>query len=191
VRSWWNGKRLVLIVVTQDGAAVASEVRDRARGKCTACRRGFTVYAGGEYPRRVFQPDVVARVVAAHAVGAHSAAAAAASAGASATSARRWTRWVAALIAVGELTAIAAQLDAESVHGAGIAGFNGDGVRAMATRALSALESLGEALIHTGAKLVSATGLGRLLEWQFREHGVWVPLTARAAGASPRMVIQR
>ncbi len=192
MRSWWDGKRRVLIVVpAQDGKAVASEVRDRARGKCTACRHGFTVYAAGDYPHRVYQPDVVAHVVAAHTIGAQGAAAAAASAGASATSTRRWTRWIATLIDVGELMAIAAQLDAESVHGAGISGFNGDGVRAIVARALSAMEALGKALLHTGAKLVSMTGLGRLLEWQFMAHRVWVPLIGRDADASPRMVIQR
>lgn len=182
---------MLIVVPAQDGEAVASEVRDRARGKCTACRHGFTVYAAGDYPHRVYQPDVVAHVVAAHAIGAQGAAAAAASAGASATSARRWTRWVAALIDVGDLMAIAAQLDAESVHGAGLSGSSGHGVRALATRALIAMEALGKALICTGAKLASVTGLGRLLEWQFVAHRVWVSLAGRGADASPRMVIQR
>ena len=192
MRSWWDGTRRVLIVVPAPaGDAVASEVRTRARGKCTACRHGFTVYAAGEYPRRVYQPDVVARVVAAHAIGAQGAAAAGARAGASATSARRWTRWLAALIDVGALLAIAAQLDAESAHGAGLAGSSGHGVRALASRALSAMEALGKALVQTGVRLASVTGLGRLLEWQFVAHRVAVPLTGRGAAASPRMVIQR
>jgi hypothetical protein len=180
----------LIVVPAQDGNAVGNEVRDRARGKCTACRHGFTVYAAGDYPHRVYQPDVVAQVVAAHVIGGQGVAVAAASAGASATSARRWTRWIAALIDVGELMAIAAQLDAESVHGAGISGCSGHGVRAMAARALIAMEALGKALIQTGAKLASVTGLGRLLEWQFIAHGVLAPLTGRGA-ASPRMVIQR
>ena len=192
MRSWWNGKRRVLIVVpTHDGASVVSEMRDRSRGKCTACRHGFTVYAAGDYPHRVYQPDVVAHVVAAHAIGAQGAAAAAASADASATSARRWTRWIAALVDVGELMGIAAQLDSESVHGAGLSGSAGDDIRAMATRALTAMEALGKALIQSGVKLASVTGLGRLLEWQFTAHRVWAPLAGRGADLSPRMVIQR
>lgn len=149
------------------------------------------MYAPGDYPHRVYQPDVVAQVVAAHAIGAQSAAMAAMVAGASATSARRWTRWIAALVDVGELMAIAAQLDGESVHGAGISGSAGDGVRALAKRALISMEALGKALIQTGAKLASVTGLGRLLEWQFIAHRVWVPLTGRGDQSSPRMVIPR
>jgi len=81
-------------------------------GKCSCCHRGFTCYPPGFYPRRQYQLDVVADVVAGIALGSEPVARIVATVTASATSARRWTAWVAALARAGELVAAAAQADA-------------------------------------------------------------------------------
>ncbi len=190
-RSWWNGTRRVLIVVAAPAGsdAATTEEQSRARCKCTECCSGFTLYAAGEYPQRVYQPDVVAQVSAAHAVGGESARTAARRAGASATSARRWTRWIARLVDPGVLLALAARLDPQGIHGEGLSLAPGENtVRAMAARAIDAMEALGSALVRVGLSLASRTGLGRLLEWQYVAHRMWLPLVSRGGAASPSMV---
>ena len=62
-----------------------------ARAKCSSCRYSFTCYPDELYPRRQYQLDVVAHVVAEISLGGASAAGAAREVGASTTSARRWT----------------------------------------------------------------------------------------------------
>ena len=57
-------------------------------GKCSCCRRAFTCYPPGFYPRRQYQLDVVADVVAAVALGGEPVADVAAAVTASSTSVR-------------------------------------------------------------------------------------------------------
>src|SRR3990170_427998 len=76
--SWWNGWRVVLLVAAGWVAGgVERQEQALARAKCSACRRGFTCYPPGVYPRRQYQLDVVAGAVAAVTLGDQAAATAA------------------------------------------------------------------------------------------------------------------
>lgn len=168
--SWWNGWRETFPVV----ATAAADVVERWQlpvplGKCSCCHRGFTCYPPGFYPRRQYQLDVVAEVVAAVALGSEPIAHIAATVMASATSARRWTAWVAALARAGELIAAAAQVDA-SVATVALPPPR-DARHLPAAAVLGGLEALGAALVRVGVAAVERTGLGRVLGWQHRRHG--------------------
>ena len=157
------------------------------RAKCSACAHGFTCRPEGLYPRRQFQLDAVATVVAAIAMGAQSAARAAKAAGASATSGRRWLSWVAGLGQPRDLVAAAAQLDPDAPAGAGLSLAAGDTTRARATQVLTALEQLGLALARRGFS-TARSGLGRVLGWQLAAHGdVYGLVTGETL--SPRMAL--
>lgn len=163
-----------------------------SRGRCKSRQcRDFVVRPGDLYPHRQYQPDVVANVVAAVAIGGETPAKAAATVNASATSARRWTGWVAKLIEVAAALALAGRLWPDGVAGAGLSSTSLPSMPAPATRALHALEHLGEALLRTGAVLVSKSGLGRVLEWQHRAHGDVVHLVAEPRSFSPAMALGR
>lgn len=54
---------------------------------------------------------------------------------------------------------------------------------------LVALEELGAAVLRRGMALVSRTGLGRVLEWQYRWHRVLVTLVGEAVHLSPAMAL--
>ena len=160
------------------------------RAQCKAgCPSFVETRPEGLYPHRQYQPDVVARVVAAVALGDESPRQAAARATASATSARRWSRWVAALVEVGAAVAMAAHLSMDGTTGAGLSTTPGDSVKAVAARVLQALEYLGEALVCAGVTLASKTGLGRLLEWRHRHRGEVVHLVAEPSRFSPGMAL--
>ena len=138
-------------------------------GKCSSCHRAFTCYPPGFYPRRQYQLDVVADVVAGIALGSEPVTHIAAAATASSTSARRWTAWVAALTHAGELVTAAAQVDASVATVALPPPRTARHPRAAAV--LAALEALGAALVRVGVVAVERTGLGRVLGWQHRRHG--------------------
>ena len=118
-------------------------------------------------------------------VGMQSSTQAAALVGASATSARRWTKWVADLAEPSELIATAQQLDPDATAGAGISGAGCGPV----ARVLFALEVLGAALARRDVELRSSSGLGRVLEWQHRYHGVVVWLMSSLRRLSPAMAL--
>lgn len=158
----------------------------RDRAECGGCKVSSTLYEEGHYPRRQYQLDTVARVAGAMAIGGQTAPRAAATVTASPTSARRWTRWVALLTDPGELRAVTRKIDPDTPAGAGAS------VAALATRAaqvLVALEELGAAVLRRGMALVSRTGLGRVLEWQYRWHRVLVTLVGEAVHLSPAMAL--
>ncbi len=189
-RSWWNGWRVVFPVV----ATAVARVLERwelalARAKCSACRRSFTCYPPGIYPRRRCQLDVVAQVTADLSLGGQTAAWAAAGAHASVRSAHRWTRWVADLGKPAELLALAAQFDPDAPAGAGlsVAAAAGPGVRSRAARVLAALEHLGAALLRHGHASGAQTGLGRVLSWQHAAHADVYGLVAGVRSLSPAM----
>jgi hypothetical protein len=138
-------------------------------GKCSRCHRAFTCYPPGIYPRRQYQLDVVADVVAGVALGSEPVAHIAAAVTASSTSARRWTAWVAALTRASELVAIAAQVDPSVATVALPPPRAARDPRAAAV--LAGLEALGTALVRVGVAAVERTGLGRVLGWQHRRHG--------------------
>lgn len=168
--SWWNGWRETFPVVATAVAAVVERWQlALPLGKCSSCRRAFTCYPPGFYPRRQYQLDVVADVVAAVALGSEPIAHVAATVTASATSARRWTAWVGALARAGELVAATAQVDAS------VATVALPPPRAArhprAAGVLAGLEALGAALVRVGVAAVERTGLGRVLGWQHRRHG--------------------
>jgi hypothetical protein len=54
---------------------------------------------------------------------------------------------------------------------------------------LGALEELGMALMRRGVELASRTGLGRVLEWQYRWHRVVVGLVGETRHLSPAMAL--
>src|SRR5262249_10780657 len=139
-------------------------------GKCSGCHRAFTCYPPGFYPRRQYQLDVVADVVAGIALGSEPVAQVAATVTASSTSARRRTAWVAALARAGELVAAAApQVDPS----AGTVALPPPSAarHSRAAAVLAGLEALGAALVRVGVTAVERTGLGRVLGWQHRRHG--------------------
>jgi hypothetical protein len=187
--SWWNGWRQVFAVFACIvGGDVARAERWLARAKCRCCRRAFTCYPPEHYPHRQFQLDVVADVAAAVAIGADPAAKAAARATASATSARRWAAWVAGLAAPALLLATAQQVDPDAPIGAGVSTIDAtSSICSRASRVLAALEHLGAALVRCGVDLVSRTGLGRVLEWQHRQHADVVHLVSEPRCLSPAM----
>ena len=170
-RSWWNGWRVIFptVVAVATGALERWE-QPMPRAKCSGCKHAFTCRPEGLYPRRQFQLDAVATVVAAIAVGAQAAARAAKAAGASATSGRRWLSWVAGLAHPRELLVVAAQIDPDAPTGAGLSLTAGDTTRAGAARVLTALEQLGLALARRGLT-AARSGLGRVLGWQLLAHG--------------------
>jgi len=183
--TWWDGWRRTFPVL--DGGRVEMLLH---RAQCKAgCPSFVETRPEGLYPHRQYQPDVVARVVAAVALGDESPRQAAARATASATSARRWSRWVAALVEVGAAVAMAAHLSMDGTTGAGLSTTPGDSVKAVAARVLQALEYLGEALVCAGVTLASKTGLGRLLEWRYRHRGEVVHLVAEPSRFSPGMAL--
>jgi hypothetical protein len=183
--SWWNGWRLVFVVVAGVVAGSVERVaRWLSRSKCSSCARSVTCYPAEHYPHRQYQLDVVAEVVAAVAIGGESAGEAAARAASSATSARRWTAWVAALVEPAALLSLAQQLEQVTAVGVGASV-----VDAPAARVLVGLEALGAALVRCGVAVVSRTGLGRVLEWQQRAHGDVVHLVSEPRRLSPAMAI--
>lgn len=187
--SWWNGWRAVAAVVRSALGAAVERCRCWVpRAKCSTCKAGFTCRPPELYPRRQFQLDVVADVVAATAVGDEAPTKAAARVSASPTSARRWLLWIAELTSPEALLAVAQKLDPDAPVGAGAAALpRSDGRRARAGVVLDALEQLGAALVRAGVSLVSKTGLGRVLEWQHRAHGEVVHLVVEPRSLSPAM----
>jgi hypothetical protein len=168
-RSWWNGWRVVFPTV----AALVAGIVERwelplAKAKCSACKRGFTCYPPGIYPRRRYQLDVVADVTGAVALGGASARRAAAAAHATASSARRWVAWVGTLAQPRDLLAVATRLDPDAPAGAGLGALRAP---APAAPVLAALEQLGAALVRAGVAVAERTGLGRVLGWQHCAHG--------------------
>jgi hypothetical protein len=186
---WWNGWRLVHPVIADASGRATRVAQWLARSKCTACHKSFSCLPDALYPRRQYQLDVVADVVAAVSLGDRSAAAAARDAGASPTSARRWIAWVAALAAPAVLLAAAAQLDPQAPVGAGLAHHAGDGVRARAARVLDALEQLGAALVTSDVALAQRTGLGRVLGWQWSRFRDVVHLVVEPKTLSPALAL--
>ena len=158
-----------------------------ARAKCTSCRKSSTCRPDELYPRRQYQLDVVADVVAQVALGAKSAPAAARTAGASPTSARRWTAWVAALAEPADLLRVATSIEPSVPAGIGLSHQAGDALRHRAARVLAALEQLGTALVRRGVALAARTGLGRVLGWQRALFGDVVHLVAEPKTLSPAL----
>ena len=184
--SWWNGWREVFVV---DGLGARCG-RWLARSKCSACRHSFTCYPPGHYPHRQYQLDIVGDVVAAVVLGGETPATAAAHAGASPTSGRRWTAWVAQLAVPSLLLAVAQRLDPGAIVGAGVSMTGpGSDIRSLAAHVLDAFEQLGAALVHGGVALASRTGLGRVLEWQHRQHRDVVYVVAEPRHLSPGMAL--
>jgi hypothetical protein len=153
------------------------------RAKCSSCERGFTCYPPGFYPRRQFQPDVVVEAVAAVALGGEPVCDAAAARATSATSVRRWSTWIGALVEVVALQAVAAQIEP------GTAPVSTATPLSRTAAVLDALEMLGTALVRAGVAVVERTGLGRVLGWQHRAHGVVVGLVAGPRHLSPAMAL--
>ena len=186
-RAWWNGWRAVFTTV---GTLVAGIVEQwdlpLAKAKCSSCKRGFTCYPPGIYPRRRYQLDVVADVVADVALGGAGAERAAAAAHATVSSARRWVAWVAALAKPRDLLAVAARLDPDAPVGAGIGSVP---AQSSAAHVLVALEQLGAALVRGGVTVVERTGLGRVLGWQHAAHGAVFGLGDTDLHPSPATVL--
>jgi hypothetical protein len=174
-------------MIAAEGGSAARVEQWLTRAKCSACRVSFTCYPEELYPRRQYQLDVVAQVVAAVSLGERSAPAAAREAGASPTSARRWVRWIAALTEPGELLRTTVQIDPTTPAGSGISRHVGDGVHARAARMLDALEQLGAALVRRGLTLIQRSGLGRVLGWQRSLFGDVVGLVSEPKTLSPAM----
>jgi len=179
--SWWNGWRVTYPVVALSPGELTRLELPLPRARCSCCHVGFTCYPAGFYPRRQYQLDVVADAVAAVAVGGESVADAAATHATSATSVRRWSRWIAALADGAALHAIASEIDPSTAAVATAT------QRSRTAAVLGALEVLGATLVRVGVAVVERTGLGRVLGWQHRAHGVAVALVAGPTRLSPAM----
>jgi hypothetical protein len=177
---WWNGWRATRPVVLGTEGVERHE-RWLPRSKCGACQVSATVYPPGFYPQRQYQLDVVVGVVAAVELGDDAVARTAASFTASPRSAWRWRRWVGVLADAAALHALAAQVDPTSAPVATAA----PATPTMAV--IAALEVLGAALARAGLAMVERTGLGRVLGWQHRAHGVVVGVVAGPTRLSPAM----
>jgi hypothetical protein len=189
-RCWWNGWRVVLVVQSQEGSGAERMEKALPRAKCCSCKKGFTCYADGLYPRRQYQLDVVAAAVAEVTLGRQSVAKAAQGAQASLTSVRRWIAWIARLAAASTLLRAAAQLDPEQPVGVGIAlTSGGTTLRSSAAQVLTALEALSAAVCRGGVALVGRSGLARILDWQRRVHGDVVHLVGEPSTLSPGMAL--
>ncbi|HEY3359331.1 MAG TPA: hypothetical protein VGQ83_39140 [Polyangia bacterium] len=169
------------------GGVVERCERWLALAKCSACRRGFTCYPRGFYPRRQFQLDVVAEVVADASLGGRTLRGAAAPVGTSRTSAWRWAHWVERLAAPGELYGVATRLDPDAPVGMVPRAAVMAPVRAAAAQVLAALEQVGLALRRVGRGGEAAKGLGRVLGWQYQEHTLVVGLRERLGDLSSGM----
>lgn len=179
---WWNGWRVVFpVVATTTVGAVERRELPLPRAKCSCCRLGFTCYPPGFYPRRQYQLDVVAEVVAAVEIGCESTAVATTASSASPTSVRRWSAWIGALADVTALHAVAAQVDPSTATVATPT------PTSRTAAVLDALEVLGAALVRAGLVFVERTGLGRVLGWQHRAHGDVLGLVAGPRRFSPAM----
>lgn len=185
---WWNGWRQVFPVVARliDGVVERWELW-LALAKCSACRHGFTCYPPGIYPRRQYQLDPVAGVVALVTWGRHSFAQAAATVGACHMTARRWTGWVERLAPPAELYALAARLDPDAHAGASSRLPETPPCFPVVAQVVTALEQLGLALERLALYLGARTGLGRVLGWQHQTHGLLVGLRDQLGGLSPPM----
>lgn len=184
--SWWNGWRLVFLVVASTVDVVERRELWLARAKCSSCRGGFTVYPSNAYPRRQYQLDAVADIVGRTVLGGESTTQAAASVGSSATSVRRWAAWIAAMVEPAVLCAATARVDPDGPAGAGLAAVtSARPAGARAARVLHALEQLGLALVRAGVGAAQAvrTGLARVLHWQHAAHGDVVALADRLSPA--------
>jgi len=189
--SWWNGWRLVFPMLRRlfDGAVERGE-QWLARTKCSLCRHASTLYPPGLYPRRQYQLDVVADVVATMAFGERGPTQAAREVAGSPTSAQRWAQWVTELCDAATLLTVTARIDPDASAGAGIAARTWPSpVRSQLARVLDALETLGGALVRAGVALGSRSGLGRVLEWQHRSHGDVVGLVCEPRRLSPPMAL--
>jgi hypothetical protein len=176
-------------VISGDGGAAQRVERWLARGKCRVCGTSFTCYPDELYPRRQYQLDAVAQVVANVSLGGQGAPVAAREIGASPTSVRRWLGWVAALVEPGELLRATVQIDPTAPAGSGISRHVGDGVRGRAARVLDALEQFGAALVRRGVALAQRSGLGRVLGWQRSLFGDVVGLVSEPKTLSPAMAL--
>lgn len=178
---WWNGWRVTRPVVVTSAGEVERRELSLPRSKCGRCKVSVTCYPPGVYPRRQYQLDIVASVVAAVEVGGETAGAAATATSASPRSVWRWRRWVGALADVASLHAIAARLDPTTATVATAT------PRSATAAVLAALEVLGDALVRVGVAVAERTGLGRVLGWQHRAHRVVLGVVAGPTRFSPAM----
>jgi len=178
--SWWNGWRVTRPVVVSSTGDVERREVPLPRSKCGTCKVSATCYPHRFYPRRQYQLDVVATAAAVE-VGSETAVAAAAAVSASPGSMSRWRRWVGAVADVVALHAVAAHVDPTTAPVATAT------PRSPTAAVLAALEVLGDALVRAGVAVVERTGLGRVLGWQHRAHGVVLGVVAGPTRFSPAM----
>ena len=178
---WWNGWRVTRPVVVSSTGEVERHELPLPRSKCGACKVSVTCYPLGFYPRRQYQLDVVAEAVAVVEVGGDAVASAVAATSASPRSIWRWRRWIGAIADVAALHSVAARVDPTTAPIATAT------PRSPTAAVLAALEVLGTALARAGVAGVERTGLGRVLGWQHRTHGVVLGLVGGPTGFSPAM----
>jgi hypothetical protein len=185
--AWWNGQRLVAAVVG-GVAAVAEHVTDRVRrrARCSdrSCEAGsWTMHAGGDYPYRTFQLDVVGSAIVQAALQGRRAAARAHLC--SRRSIGRWLRWCVGLLRAEDLARLVARIDCEGLPPPRA---RGESIEERASVAVCQWERLGEVLDARGVALPSGRcGLQRLLCWQHERHGLVAWLTK---AASPRLHVE-
>lgn len=188
--TWWNGWRLVFPVVEETEGALRRVECWLEKAKCSACHRGCCIYPPGHYPRRQYQLDPVAKVVAADAMGETKTVQRQPGLAPSRSSRRRWRRWMAELCDPARLWAMAVRLDPDTVLSSSPPlSEPKESVRARAWQVLCALEGLGEALYRLGQGLGYGSGLGRVLGWQYTAHGDVYSPTVEPKSFSPAMAV--
>ena len=179
--------RLVKSQVVLDGAGKPERVESllRVRLLCRACRRSWTVYEPGGYPRRTFTLAVAAAAVAELV----------ASPGASHSSLARafrcdrrtvgrWSLWIAGLADPGHLSRACARLDPSGLPAPRL--YSGLGRLASAGLLLLLLDHLARLLRNGGVALEPGPGLAAILRWQFDQFRTICHLTR----ASPPLRVE-
>ena len=164
----WNGWRLVNVSERNEDGEFVRSVKSRDRVKCKGCHVSFTIYEDGHYPRRQYQLDVVAIVVSEVVIGLKTVRQSAERFLLSLSSVYRWQKWLAQLAKPGDLLSLTQKLVPEVPSATGISMLSEN----LAAHVLHAMECLGAALVARGEPLKSYSGLGRVLEWQYRRHRV-------------------
>lgn len=183
--AWWNGSRVVSVVVCGLGSVVeyvTGQVRRRACCSERSCAASsWTVYPSGSYPHRTFQLDVVTSAVA-QVSGGESTGRTAQGHACSRRSVSRWRRWCAELVAPEELAAAAVRVDPDGLPPPRRGGKE---AQDQAGWALRLWERLAGLLAHRGVALPEGrSGLQRMLCWQHERDGVVAWL---AKPQSPRL----
>jgi hypothetical protein len=154
------------VVLDGAGKPVRVEGLLRVRLQCRACRRSWTVYEAGGYPRRTFTLAVAAAAVA-ELVASPEANQSSVARGyyCDRRTVGRWSTWIAGLAAPDHFSRACARLDPSGLPTPRL--YSGLGRLASAGLLLLLLDHLAMLLRFRGVALEPGPGLAAILRWQF------------------------